>query len=58
LITQNMLSDGHSRTEAETAVQTVLDALGQVDRFSLCLADEPGSLALETIFELPGASKP
>jgi hypothetical protein len=52
LITQNMLGQGHSRSEAETAVQTVLDVLGQLDRFVFKLVDEPNSLALETVLQL------
>lgn len=51
LITQNMLKEGHSRAEAETAIQTVLDALGQVDRLLVRLSEEPGVLAIETILE-------
>jgi hypothetical protein len=47
LITQNMLRDGHSRTEAETVVQMLLDALSSVDRFVVRLVDDPGALALE-----------
>ena len=52
LITQNMLGQGHTRTEAETAVQTVLDALGLLDRFVFRLTDEPGTLAVETVIQL------
>ena len=58
LITQNMLSEGHTRPEAETAVQTLLDALGQVNRFIVRLSDEPGTLALETVIELRGVDSP
>lgn len=56
LITQNMLKEGHSRAEAETAVATVLAALGQVDRLLLRLTEEPGALAIETILETCGSS--
>jgi hypothetical protein len=48
LITQNMLGRGHSRSEAETAVQTILEALGKVKEFALRIADEPGTLAIDT----------
>jgi hypothetical protein len=48
LITQNMLSQGHSRAEAETAVQTILDVLGKLKEFALRIADEPGTLAIDT----------
>jgi hypothetical protein len=58
LITQNMLGRGHSRGEAETAVQTVLDALGQLDRFVFRLNDESGMLAIETVLRLRGAATP
>lgn len=55
LITQNMLGQGHSRPEAETAVQTILDALGQVERLVFRLIDEPGKLAVETTLQLKGS---
>ncbi|HWB13685.1 MAG TPA: hypothetical protein VG826_30950 [Pirellulales bacterium] len=48
LITQNMLGRGHSRSEAETAVQTILEALGKVKELALRIADEPGTLAIDT----------
>jgi hypothetical protein len=54
LITQNMLGQGHSRSEAETAVQTILDVLGQVNCFVFRLADEPGKLTVETTLQLNG----
>lgn len=53
LITQNMLKEAHSRAEAETAVQALLEGLRQIKRFTLRIADEPGTLALESVFELP-----
>lgn len=55
LTTQNMLKEAHNRTEAETAVQTLLDALRQMKRLTLRISDEPGMLALESIFELPAS---
>jgi hypothetical protein len=48
LITQNMLGQGHSRSEAETAVQTILDVLGQLSELVLRVDDQPGTLALDT----------
>ncbi|HET6879460.1 MAG TPA: hypothetical protein VFI31_04875 [Pirellulales bacterium] len=54
LVTQNMLKEGHSRSEAETAIQVLFDALGQIDRLNVRLADQPGALALETVIELHG----
>lgn len=52
LVTQNMLKEGHSRSEAEAAVQIVLDALGQVDRLMFRLTDEPNAIALEAVLQL------
>lgn len=57
LITQNMLGQGRSRAEAETAVQTVLDVLGQLDRFTIRLADEPDSLAIEAVLQPPASDR-
>lgn len=51
LVTQNMLKEGHNRSEAEVAVQTLLDAIGQVDRLLLRLVEKPGALALEATLE-------
>lgn len=48
LITQNMLSEGHSRAEAETAINTVLTIVRSFDRLAVRLLEEPGTLALET----------
>ncbi|HEV3344927.1 MAG TPA: hypothetical protein VG125_31405 [Pirellulales bacterium] len=48
LITQNMLGQGHSRSEAETAVQTILDVLGQLTQFVVRIDDAPGTLAIDT----------
>jgi hypothetical protein len=55
LVTQNMLKEGHSRSEAETAIQVVLDALAQVDRLRLRLSEEPSALAVEAALELHAA---
>ena len=53
LITQNMLKEAHSRQQAEAAVQALLDGLRQLKRWTLRICDEPGTLALESVFELP-----
>ncbi len=47
LITQNMLSEGHTRDEAETAIGTLLTLINRLDRVALRLLDESTSLALE-----------
>ncbi|HVA45643.1 MAG TPA: DUF3352 domain-containing protein [Pirellulales bacterium] len=57
LITQNMLGQGHSRPEAETAVQALLDLLAQLDRFVLRMADDPDKLAIEAVLRLRGAGE-
>jgi hypothetical protein len=56
LITQNMLKEGHSRSEAETAVQILFEALEQIDRVTFRQADEPGALAVEATVELHGGA--
>jgi hypothetical protein len=48
LITQNMLSDGHSRAEAEAALDTVLTIVRSFDRLAVRLLETPGTLAWET----------
>lgn len=52
LITQNMLSDGHTRQEAETAIGTLLGIIHRLDRFALRLVDEPTALSLEATLDI------
>lgn len=52
LITQNMLSEGHTRAEAETAINTVLTIVRSFDRLAVRLLEEPGTLAWETTISL------
>ena len=56
LITQNMLSDGHTRDEAETAIGTLLAVINRLDRFALRLKDEAPTLALEATLDFRPAS--
>lgn len=52
LITQNMLSEGHTREEAETAIGTLLNIIHRLDRFALRLRDEPTALSLEATLDV------
>lgn len=51
LISQNMLSEGHTRDEAETSIGTVLAVINRLDRFALRLKDEAAALALEATLD-------
>lgn len=51
LISQNMLSEGHTRDEAETSIGTVLAILHRLDRFAVRLKDEVSALALEATLD-------
>lgn len=52
LITQNMLSDGHTRDEAETAIGTLLALINRFDRFALRLIDDASTLSLEAALDI------
>jgi hypothetical protein len=47
MISQNMLSEGRSRPEAETAIDSLLKLVQLADQAGLKLLAEPNSLALE-----------
>jgi hypothetical protein len=47
LVSQNMLSEGHSREDAEREVSLLLDLLRQVQKASLRLSTEPQAIVLE-----------
>ncbi|HJT30998.1 MAG TPA: hypothetical protein VJ783_02945 [Pirellulales bacterium] len=51
LISQNMLSEGHTRDEAETSIGTVLAILHRLDRFAVRLKEEAAALALEATLD-------
>lgn len=56
LISQNMLSEGHTRDEAETSIGTVLAILHRLDRFAVRLKDEAAALALEATLDFHPSS--
>ncbi|HUY92857.1 MAG TPA: hypothetical protein VMV10_29270 [Pirellulales bacterium] len=55
LISQNMLSEGRTRAEAEAAIDALLKLAKQVDQAGIRLAVEPDSLALEATIEVKPA---
>lgn len=56
LISQNMLSEGHTRDEAETSIGTLLAVINRLDRFALRLKDEAAALALEATIDFRPAA--
>ncbi|HEX5497979.1 MAG TPA: hypothetical protein VFX03_02090, partial [Thermomicrobiales bacterium] len=51
MISQNMLSEGRTRAEAESAIGALLKLVDAADRAGIRLAVEPDSLRLEASFE-------
>jgi hypothetical protein len=55
LISQNMLSEGQTRPEAEAAIDALFKLVKRTEKAGLRLAVEPGSLALEASIEVKPA---